>query len=298
MAVDIKAKIAALAATVKETGADLTKAQTGGDYVPPAAGPTRLRFIGYIEVGIHTTESPKFGKKTKPRAYFGFELSGPKHPPKVLEDGRKIPHVVWLKEIIGRHEKNGYMKLFKAMSKDNPGATNFVELLGNAYRAKVVHSASADGKRTYVNLKENDKGYTIESPTFEDPETGEPRTLAVDEPINPLKVFLWDYADLEQWDDIFIDGQYDDGASKNRYQEEIKRAENIAGSPIYELLVEAGREAELVPAPKGTKQGDGEAPDEDDEKTAVKAAAKGGKATPAKSELDAASDDADPLAGV
>lgn len=294
MAIDFKA----LATRVKETGPDLTKASSGGgDYVPPKEGPTRLRFVGYIEKGIHTTQW-KGTPKVKPRAEFIFELSGPNHPPREFE-GKKIPTLVGFTEVVGRHTKNGYMKLFKLMAQDNPEATNFVELLGNAYRGEIVHGANAKNPdRPYINLKK-DQSYTLQSVRYIDPEDGVTvKTVKVDEPLSPIRAFLWDYADLEQWDSIFIDGTYDNGDSKNKYQEKIKLAENIVGSPIYEALVAAGREAELVPAPKVAK--DDEQEDGDEPEKAPSAASNGTKttvtATPPKAAL--ADDGADPLAGV
>ena len=108
-------KIKALAQAVKDTGPDLTQAQSGGgDYTPPAEGATRLRFVGYYEKGIHTTVY-NGAQKTKPRAIFVFELSGPKHPPREHE-GKLYPQTIRFTEVVGRHEKNGYMKLFSAMS--------------------------------------------------------------------------------------------------------------------------------------------------------------------------------------
>ena len=281
----------ALAQRAKETGPDLTKAQSGGgDYVPPVEGATRLRFVGYIEQGIHTSVW-QGNAKVKPRAHFIFELSGPKHPPREHE-GKKYPQLISFDEVVGRHEKNGYMKLFAKMSVDTPGATNFVELLGNAYRGTVSHSKSKDGKKTYANLK-SDSVYNINSTSYEDPDSGELRKVKVDEAITPLKVFLWDYADLAQWDALFIDGKYDDGGSKNKFQEKIKAAENIVGSPIFEALVEANREEELTPAPKGTGPAEDEQPDED---APAKPEAPA-KAAPVKNAL-AEDDGADPLAAM
>src|SRR5690606_31848665 len=53
MAIDYKK----LGAEVAKTGRDMTKAETGGggDYTPPAAGPTRLRFVAYVELGKQKT---------------------------------------------------------------------------------------------------------------------------------------------------------------------------------------------------------------------------------------------------
>lgn len=81
---------AAIAAAAAQT--DMTKAQKGGEgggYTPPAEGLCRLRFVGYIECGKHHDE--KYNK-TRERVKLIFELSGPKHAPKELEDGTKLPH--------------------------------------------------------------------------------------------------------------------------------------------------------------------------------------------------------------
>jgi len=297
MTIDFKA----LAKQVKDTGPDLTKASAGGgDYVPPKPGPTRLRFVGYIEQGTHTTQW-KGTPKTKPRAEFIFELSGPNHPPREFE-GKKIPVLVSFKEVVGRHIKNGYMKLFKIMAQDTPEATNFVELLGNAYRGEIVHGENKNNPdRPYINLKK-EGSYTLQSVNYIDPEDGVTvKTVKVDEPLSQMRVFLWDYADLAQWDSIHIEGTYDNGDSKNKYQEKIKIAENLTGSAIYEALVAAGREAELVPAPKVAKEDDQEGDDDEPEKAAggaKKADKKPSAAQPTKTALGAADDGADPLAGV
>lgn len=241
-------KIKALAAQQAATGRDVS-VQGGGDFEAPAAGVTRLRFIEYIELGVHTKESRLYGPKTKPRAQFGFELSGPRHPPKVFE-GVEYPHIIRFEEVIGYTGKNAYSKLFAIMSADHPGAKNFAELLGNEYLGTVVHREwEAGGKKRISAELKNANGYQIRSTTYEDQATGQPVTIAVDEPRSPLKVFLWDLADTEQWDDVFIDGTFDDGNTKNKVQEKIKAAENFVGSAIYEALIEAGREAELEPAP-------------------------------------------------
>jgi len=326
MAFDIS-KIKALAAEAAKTGPDLNKQTAGGDFKPPAAGQTRLRFTSYIETGVHTTRSAQWGDKTKGRAHFTFELSGPKHPPKKLEDGRLIPETISFKLATGQHKKNDYSKLFKIMAADYPGVKNFAQLLGEAFRGEVVHRSykKRDGSDGVAAELKNEAGFTIKGVSYEDPETGEARKVKVDEPISPIRVFLWDYADLDQWDSIFIDGTFDDGNTKNKLQEEIKVAENLGGSAIEEALTEAGREAELVPAPKkdvaaGEAEGttdasDGDADDADPEpeapakapepaqepsKPAPKARVAKPAAKPATARKPAppVDDDADPLQGL
>lgn len=234
------------------TGPDLTKQSTGGgDYAPPAIGVTRLRFVEYIELGVHTTKF-KGANKTKPRAQFGFELSGPKHQPKVLDDGRVIPIIIRFKEVIGNTPKNGYAKLFKVMSKDTPNAKNFLDLIGQPYRGKVSHYVfkRQDGSEGTIAQLKKDGAYQIASTYFEDQESSELRQVKVDEAITDPKVFLWDYAEVEDFDALFIDGIYYDGGSKNKLQDTIRSAENFVGSPIYDALTAAGRYAELAVAPK------------------------------------------------
>lgn len=264
-------KIKQLAAEAAETGPDLNKQQSGGDFKPPAAGATRLRFVDYIEVGVHTTSSKQWGDKTKGRAHFGFELSGPKHPPRKLDDGRLVPERITFKLPIGQNKKNDYSKLFKLMAADHPGVKNFAQLLGEGFRGEVVHRAykKRDGSDGVAAELKNEAGFTIKGLTYEDPESGEVRKVKVDEPISDIRLFLWDLADLDQWDSIFVDGTFDDGNTKNKFQEEIKLAENLAGSAIEQALTEAGREAELIPTPKkaGGQEAD-ESDDGDDEGTA------------------------------
>lgn len=253
--------ISKLRGEVAETGKDLTKPTAIGEgFAPPAEGPTRLRLVSYIETGVHRTVF-KGSPKIKPRCEVTFELSGPKHEPKVLESGEKIPFRITVKEVVGTTAKNGYIKLFNALNTDGT-AKNFVDLLlDGAWRGIVSHFKfkGNDGQDRIVAQLKKDGAYQIMPVSFEDPETGEVRTVAVPPAITAPRVFLWDYADLDQWDSLFIDGTRDDGTSKNYIQEKIKSAENFVGSPIYNLLIEAGREAETVPAGKVEKdEEDGE----------------------------------------
>ena len=283
MALDLT-KIKQLGAEAAKTGPDLNTQNAGGDFKPPAEGATRLRFVSYIEVGVHTTRSQQWGDKTKGRAHFTFELSGPKHPPKKLDDGRLIPDTISFKLAIGQNKKNDYSKLFKIMVADYPGVKNFVQLLGEAFRGDVVHRKykKRDGSDGIAAELKNDAGFTIKGVSYEDLETGAARRVKVDEPISPIRAFLWEYADLEQWDSIHIDGTFDDGNTKNKFQEEIKLAENLGGSAIEEALTAAGREGELVPTPKKGAAAEGEDESGTDESEDAPAAADPEPEAPAK----------------
>lgn len=235
MAIDIS-KYQALAA---QQGPNMTEATEGGDYVPPAAGPCRLRLIAYVEVGKHTSDF-KGEVKQADKVQLVFELSGPKHAPQDM-DGEKVPYRITIYENAGKNygplnEKANLYKLFKAMNYDG-SATHFAQLLGKEYLGTVVHSEK--GGKVYASLR-GDNGYTVRPPIFEDPETGETRRIAVAEPLSPLRLFLWNMADLEQWSSLFIT------EDRNPFQKMIRQADNFAGSPIQVCLLEAGLDATAV----------------------------------------------------
>ena len=233
---------AAIAKAAERTNMNEAQKGGGGDYVPPAEGLCRLRFVAYIELGKHHDE--KFNK-TRDKVMLTFELSGPKHEAKKLEDGTLLPHRISITENLSLNEKANFYKLFRAMNYDG-SATHIAQLLGNEFLGTVVHNKSKDGKRTYANLR-GDSGYTIRKPYVEDPETGEVRKIPAAPQISETRCFLWDYADKAMWDSIFIDGEYEaekndageitrPARSKNVFQNQIKTAVNFPGSPIAEIL--------------------------------------------------------------
>lgn len=277
-------KIAAIVDQAVAEGADQSTVKAGGgDYTPPAAGATRLRFIGYIEIGVQKSVYKGVEKKAK-KAHFIFELSGPKHQPRVNEDGSKTPLRISFTESISQSEKANFPKLFKRLQDGDNLVKHVAQALGRAYRGTVVHDkwTPADSKEEKVTAKLRDEtGYTITSTKYEDPETGEPRQVQVDPVISPIRCFLWDYADKEMWDSIFIDGKYDDvvdektgdvkrvGRSKNKLQELVMSAENWKGSPMQQILAANGEEPDL---PKSERPARAEVPEGDDADDALNAA--------------------------
>lgn len=235
---------------------NMNEAETGGggELRVPEAGLCRLRLITYIERGNHHDETYK---KDKDEVYLQFELSGPKHEPFEVS-GKKIPFIISITENLSLNEKANFYKLFKRMNHTGE-FTHMAQMLGKEFLGTVVLRKSKDGKKTYANLRD-DGGYTIRPPYVEDPETGETRKIEVQPALTPLKCFLWNYCDQEQWDSIFIDGRWDDqtdeagnvvkeGRSKNIHQNRIKEAQNFPGSPAAELLF-AGGSADLPDAEK------------------------------------------------
>lgn len=247
----LQARIAAAAAQT-----DMNEASKGGGTrTLPEQGMVRLRLISYIELGIHDDEYKGVIKKPN-KVVLQFELSGPKHPPTTLEDGRVIPQVITINEKISLNEKANFYKLFKRMNHTGT-FTHMAEMLGTEFLGTVVHVTKGEGAdaKSYANLRD-DGGYTIRPPFVEDAETGESKRITVAPALTPIKCFLWDYACKEDWDSIFIDGVWDDrkdatgkvtevGRSKNFYQQQIKAANNFAGSAIADLLFAGLAEPDL-----------------------------------------------------
>jgi hypothetical protein len=262
--------LADLIAQAAKTGPDMTQTKGGGDFAPPNAGVTRLRLVGYFETGKHKELNMQNKEVLRDKVDLVFELSGPNHPPRVTEDGTKIPHRITVKETKSLNEKANFYKLFAAMNAAHGGgATHMVQMLGKAFRSEVFHKQGGkDGKTTFANLK-GPNGYIIRPVTYQDEETGETKTVNVDPPITELKAFIWDLADKAMWDSIYIPGEYEarkndkgevttPAKSKNVLQGRIKAAANFAeiadrvGATAEELGVPDAETPERSDPPAGS----------------------------------------------
>lgn len=232
-------------ALAKSKGPNMTEAQGGGgDYELPAAGFTRLRFVGYFELGKKEGEW-QGKKKINDECELVFELSGPKHPPRVTDNGT-FPIRITVKQNIKLNERANFFKLFTAMNWENQ-ASHIAELLGKDFVGEVEHNVvkgkkPGDQDRTFCNL------INIRKPFATNPETGDEYRINVDAPLTELKLFLFDFATPEMWDSIYIDGEYEarkdkDGKeiaparSKNVIQNKIKQSLNWKASPVYDYAI-------------------------------------------------------------
>lgn len=242
---------AAIAAKAAAEGQGQTVAKAGGgDYTPLAAGPCRLRFVGYMELGKVTGEYQ--GKpKPKHRVWLQFEVSGPKHPPREF-DGVKYPNVITCKENLSLSDKANFFKLFTRMNYAGK-AQHMAQLLGEAFKGEIYHREwkGADGKPRIEAELRNKDGYSIQPPRVEDPETGDYIQLNVAPQMAATRCLIWDYADKDQWASIFVDGEWAaktdaDGKvtmpakSMNIYQAAAMQAENFEGSVLQQMLIANG----------------------------------------------------------
>jgi hypothetical protein len=253
-------KLAAKIAAAKATGTDMTKVQEGGgDFTPAEKGQAWARFVGYFEIGKHDNEYQGV-KKCPNMAQLVFELSGPNHP----ASATGIPLRITLEESLSFTDKANFPKVF-AMMNYAGDATHISELLGRAFVIEIFHRKSKDGKKTYATMKGTKdtlpvgNGYSIRGTSVQDPLTGKPVSIPVPEPITEIKAFMWDLADMDDWNSIFIEGKYDDrtdektkvvtpGKSKNVIQNKIMSAANWKASPIYAAVQAGGQVAELPDA--------------------------------------------------
>lgn len=225
-------------------------------YVPE--GSVRMRLVKYIEIGSQTSTF-KGETKSTPQVILGFEISGPKVKP----HPKGLPWVIDLFPInLFYSDKAALTKLFKRMNVGHnlPSVKHLPALLGKAFMGNVVHETfkKRDGT-TGVAVRLNKRGEDIEikPPVVEDPETGELKNVAVPEAKSSLMLFIWDLADAQQWQSLYIDGKWDEvkndegsvilpARSKNIYQEKIKAATNFKGSRIATVLSQLENKVDLA----------------------------------------------------
>lgn len=226
-----------------KAGPDMRKPQYPGGYEPPAKGPTHARLVGYFEMGMHEEE---YEGKTRDRAKVDlvFELSGPNHEPRKLEDGTLVPIRITVQETLSLDPDRSFFRLFAAMNSAGK-ATHMAELLGEAFVVEVFHRKSMDGKKVYADLK-GPNGYNVKGTTVKDEITGKTTVIQVAQAITELLLFAWATADKEEWDSIHIPGEWEakkDGdkiiapaRSKNVIQQKIMRAKNWVSHPLATIV--------------------------------------------------------------
>ncbi len=244
MAFNIKDRVKAAA---QQT--NMTEATGGGGYTPPPEGHPNLRLVGYYELGQHEEKYGAAKGKVKSKVQLVWELSGPKYP---VTDGN--PMLMKQELAYSLNSKATLFKLFKEMNAAHGGKfTHIAEFLGDyGFKGTVKHTVKGEGdqKRTYANLenirkaeRENDEGEMV--------------PVKVDPAITEVKGFIWDQADPEMWDSIYIEGEWEERKndagevtapkrSKNVIQARIMSAINFKGSPVYEYATGKFKKEDLA----------------------------------------------------
>lgn len=214
----------------------------------PDEGVTVGRLVEYIELG-EQPQKPWKGQPKKPidKVRITFELLTDKHIREIEVDGvtKKIANriSVIIPKALG--DKAQYRKLFDAMRNNRDGIKNMAQMLGEAFKLKVVHNVS--GEKTYANLKD-DNGWLVYPPTIDITDengipTGKVKQIKVPETVGEERLFIWSMPNRQMWDSLFIDGSKEvkkDGKvtvkSNNWIQDMIKSAVNFEGSPLFDML--------------------------------------------------------------
>lgn len=240
----------ALLDEAKSSTSDHTKAPPSLEFEIPPAGPTPMRFIGYVETGKRPREYK--GKEKTPAlgCLLIFELNGKKH---VREhDGQKISNVIFVRSTVQLGDKASFGKLFRAMRDGRAEITNMAQMLGEGFLGTVVHNETGEGdnKKTYANLRDAEGVWKIGPPRFVDPlDPDNVTNIPVPEITQPIRLLLWDNPSKNQWDSIFIDGTrtvkdekgQEKEVSKNWIQEDIlAHALDIEESALKDILAGLG----------------------------------------------------------
>lgn len=210
-----------------------------------ADGPCVLRFVEYIETGQHTSKG-KYAK-TGDQIILGFEVLTPRHTKEVERseaDGGSYTRTEMIRVTMraGNNPKSIPHNFFKRMDYGR-GNTHFAQMLGEAFKATLLHTLEGDEVK-YVNLHDGQAGlYTIEAPYTVNAMTGESEALPVPEATKPLRCFLWSAPNANMWASIYIDGSRTvkvDGKevekSNNWIQDRCMTAENFSGSALDTFL--------------------------------------------------------------
>ncbi|KDD18723.1 hypothetical protein [Bordetella bronchiseptica] len=278
MAFDIK-KAVAKAAKIT----DMNQAQKGGGaYTPPAEGKPGVRFIAYVELGPQK-ETFKGVERVREMVKLVFELHGKKWP----KDQSGQPPRMTITIAKSLNEKAAFYKLFKQMNYSGK-YTHMAEMLGQDFSGQVFHRKVGEGadQKVYAGFKDPASGMIAITPPFVADEDGEDKRRNIPPAVADLRLFLWDCPDKDQWASIYIEGAYDDGKSKNVFQDAIKASPGFEGSPVEALLmgdpdtgdgddVEAAKaEAKkAAKSPKKSKAAPAPVPEDDDDEDGTNSAA-------------------------
>lgn len=250
-----------LAAKATKKAADQRIADTSGRSAPPEKGKALLRLVGYAELG-EQVEMFQGRSRVREKVRLVFELvNRKKHPPIEMEDGTVIPRRMKI-DLTNSLNKKATLFQLKQMMDPEGEYSHIAQMIGMGFIGRLFHHkftpAGSNEEVTVARLKPEGGSYTLE-PAFEEDDDGDMVEIDIPEALSEPFLFFWDEPDLDQWDSLYIEGEYSDGRSRNVLQETIRRAVNWEGSPAYEMLEEDGRdEEEYEPLEPTVAYGDGD----------------------------------------
>lgn len=214
------------------------------------AGPCQIRFLGYIETGVHQPKNPQHNPKAN--AQLIVELHSAQHMRNV--NGVMEPAIETIRVSKTHGANSGFPKLFKVLRDcfPNDNITHMSQLLGKAVLGTIYHNKVGD--TTYANFDKdgawsfagtsgfNQDGtqYNVEVP----PLRGEPKLFLYECPktiANPAHM-------KAMWDSIYVDGirTWKDQAgeeksrSNNYHQELLSKSLQWGSSETKRVLDQLG----------------------------------------------------------
>lgn len=192
------------------------------------------RIVGYTDLGKQPQEYK--GVKKDPIEEFRLVIA---FTSKNYTNSDGTPYMYYSFPIkLTNNDQSRCQQYFRALNNPkNEDIKHFAQFLGRGYAFKVIHQTSAKGKvYHYVDLSRT---------LTEDPVSGQ----SYDDLIPQLdddfySCFLWNNPDLEEWNKLFIEGENEDGSSRNFIQNRILNSLNFNGSKLEQLIKSVGSQKE------------------------------------------------------
>lgn len=233
---DLIAKEAEVTATTQNmneasTGGGSSKIMETGQYLGA--------IVQYLDMGNHfeVYKEEKKGPFPKIRmsvAVFDVDEYGD------LETTPVLIHDIGM--FVKRNERSKSYKAFRALNYTNDARfTHFAQAFMKPYLFKVEKRRSKAGKEY------NSIDWAATQPAI-NPINRRPIPLPeIDDSLK--RVFLWNNPTMEQWEKLYVEGEFDDGNSKNFLQEEILNATDFHGSAV-DLMLRGGGKSLPTPTPQ------------------------------------------------
>ena len=236
----------ALANQAAETGEDMTEGKEGGAGSLPV-GQAMARLIRVVELGSHSQKdfNTKKHKGYEKEVQLTFALWGTGRD---KETGETVtfhnPDTgaprIWtpFDLVLSRNTGSNAFRMFKQMNWRND-KKNFAQMLNSTFILPFTLQDKSKTDKTQV-VKLNIDGI---SPPL-NPMDQTPLNVPL-VPTEDLRLFLFDFPNKQQWDLLYVEGEWPakgdkPAQSKNKTQQKIMAANNFKGSPLEIMLAGGG----------------------------------------------------------
>ncbi|XP_044250621.1 uncharacterized protein [Drosophila takahashii] len=207
---------------------DMHEESSGGAKVSKGYGLSRLCAAIYTGKQHYTSRA---GYKVRGEMQLAYELIGPAWPE---VDGRRP-----VKREVLNYSLNARARMKQRMTDMDPNSQfrSLFQMVGNAYLIELAEEVTATNQ-SYIGIK------SVRYPVVQDPVSGQDVNYAanVPPPTVTLMAFNYDRPMIQHWDSLYIDGTYDDGGTKNSYQNAVRCAVDFETGPVAQMLTQAGRD--------------------------------------------------------